>query len=63
MQISPTQRTVAAAERTLETMRSDLINFQQKYKGNLKNAMDANNVIDEPFFDIPLDQVCNLLFI
>lgn len=38
-------------------METDLQKFRQKHKGNIKQAMHANNVIDEPFFDIPLDQV------
>ena len=58
MQLPPAQRTAAAIERTLESMKNDLATFRGRYKGNLKNAMNANNVIDEPFFNIPLDQVC-----
>ena len=63
MQLPPSQRTVAVVERTLESMKSDLTTFREKFKGNLKNAMDANNVIDEPFFNIPLNQVCIRNFI
>lgn len=41
----------------MESLKIDLEKFRGKYKGNMKYAMEANNVIDEPFFDIPLDQV------
>ena len=63
MQLPPSQRTVEVEERTLESLESDHTKFQENYKGNLKNAMDANNVIDKPFFKIPLDQVCIRNFI
>ena len=57
MQLPPAQRNKDTIARTLETMKEDLATFRVKYKGNIKYAMEANNVIDEPFFYIPLDQV------
>ena len=38
-------------------------NFQrcEQAVSNLKNAKDFNNVISDPFFEIPLDQVYNIL--
>lgn len=58
MQIKPAQRTTPAVSRTLESMKEDARTFREKYKSNIKrHAMDVNNVIDDPLFDIPLDQV------
>ena len=61
MQVAPAKREIAAVERTLQSMMGDLEKFRNKYKSNPGKAKEANNVIDEPYFDIPLDQVMILL--
>ena len=38
-------------------MAEDLNLFQTTYEGNRAKAKDANNVIDKPYFKIPLQQV------
>ena len=57
MQLHSSQRKAAAELRTLESMAADLLKFRTVCKGHLSRAKEANNVIEEPFFDIPLDQV------
>ena len=44
--------------RTLDTLKENQLTFVNKYNSNLKHAKDAFNVIDKPFFNIELDQVC-----
>ena len=44
-------------ERTLATLERDLKHFKTVLNAKLKDAQRANNVIDEPYFNIPLDQV------
>lgn len=44
-------------KRTLETLKEDHRRFLTEGKGNLKKAKEYNNCINEPFFDIPIDQV------
>ena len=44
--------------RTLDTLKENQLTFVNKYNSNLKHAKDALNVIDKPFFNIELDQVC-----
>ena len=65
MQRKPDKRTTPAVARTLDSLKSDVNTFRTKFKGNIKHAMDANNVIDDPIYDIPLDQVMssNLLLL
>ena len=46
-----------APVRTLSTLQRDYLQFCTQGKGNLKNAKNFNNVIGQPFFDIPLTQV------
>ncbi len=57
MKIAPEDRAETTVMRTLESMKKDLEKFRKEYKGNIKHAKKANNVIDEPYFDIALDQV------
>ena len=54
MQRKPDKRTTPAVARTLDSLKSDVNTFRTKFKGNIKHAMDANNVIDDPIYDIPL---------
>ena len=44
--------------RTLDTLKENQLTFVNKYNSNLQHAKDAFNVIDKPFFNIELDQVC-----
>ncbi len=44
--------------RTLESLRADHSRYMTIGGGNLKKAKLFNNCIEEPFFDIPLEQVC-----
>ena len=43
--------------RTLDHLREQLQEFQQKSNSDLKKAKEYYNVIHEPLIDIPLDQV------
>lgn len=45
-----------AEDRSLTSLKSDHENFV-KAGNNTKNAKEFNNVIDEPMFNIPLEQV------
>ena len=56
---SPTNKTQPAVNRSLETLKRDLKKFIDKFFGNTKFAKEANNVIDDIYFDIPLNQVYN----
>ena len=44
-------------ERTLESLSSDHSNFVSSGGNDLKNAKFYNNVIEEYFFDVPLENV------
>ena len=44
--------------RSLETLRSNLNLFQVTFNRKLKQSKTAYNVIDDIFFNIPLDHVC-----
>ena len=44
--------------RTLESLQNNLKDFHEIYQDNLKYAKNVFNVINEVFFDIPLEQVC-----
>ena len=44
-------------KRTLESIKKDLELFKEKFGGNLKHAKEANNIIDDIYFPIPIDQV------
>ena len=57
MRIDPENRINELVLRSLESMKRDLEKFQIQLKGNVKNAKLANNVIDEPYYNISLDQV------
>ena len=57
MRIDPENRINELVLRSLESMKHDLEKFQIQLKGNVKNAKLANNVIDEPYYNISLDQV------
>lgn len=43
--------------RSLESLKADYARFISEGRGNLKNAKNFNNVINEIIFDIPLDNV------
>ena len=45
------------SKRSLDTLNDDHTKFIDIYKGDLKKAKYANNVINDVFFDIPLNQV------
>ena len=57
MQIPPGKRSIPTTKRSLESMAKDLKRFREELKGILKLAKEANNVIDDPYFKIALDQV------
>ena len=57
IRLHPAKRKEQSSLRTLDTIKEDLKKFRTTFKSNLARAKDANNVIDEPMFDIPLDQV------
>ncbi|KAI8517537.1 hypothetical protein Bbelb_035540 [Branchiostoma belcheri] len=44
-------------KRSLATLAADYERFQEEWCGNIKKAMQFNNVIAKAMFDIPLDQV------
>ena len=44
--------------RTLESLQNNLKDFHEIYQDNLNYAKNVFNVINEVFFDIPLEQVC-----
>ena len=46
------------ARRTLDNLKEDLSNFREDGE-NIKHAKFFKNVIDEPLFDVPIDQVCS----
>lgn len=46
--------------RTLESLKGDLDQFEAS-GGNIKNAKNFNNTIDNVMFNVPLDQVKGLL--
>lgn len=43
---------------TLDTLKGNHLTFVNVYNSNLKNAKQAFNVIDKPFFNIDLEHVC-----
>ena len=47
--------------RELSDLDTMLEKFRSECGGDLKKAMDCKNVIDERYFDIPLNQVSELL--
>nr|XP_047124046.1 uncharacterized protein LOC124806864 [Hydra vulgaris] len=55
MQLNTENRNRQINLRTLQTLKSDYERFKNN-GGNIKNAKKFNNVIDEPLFDIPIDQ-------
>nr|XP_047129350.1 uncharacterized protein LOC124809337 [Hydra vulgaris] len=56
MQLSMKDRNQSIFLRTLESLKSDFERFKND-GGNNKNAKKFNNVIDEPLFDIPIEQI------
>ena len=54
IQLPPEER--LCHPRTLDQMKADLKSFRDS-GGDLKKAKEFNNVIDEPIFSVPLDQV------
>jgi len=48
-------------QRCLKHLQETLKEFQEKANGDLKKAKDYFNVIHEPLFDIPIDQVTKKL--
>ena len=60
--LPPGQRKKTIALRSLEKMAEDLADFRNKGNGVRANAKDYGNIVSEPFFNIPLDQVIVLLF-
>ena len=46
--------------RNLTNMDQDLKKFREVYGGMLKHAKETNNVIDDIYFNIPIDQVCSV---
>ena len=48
-------------KRTLENMATDRMRFQLVHDSDVKYAKDYNNVIDEPLFNIPIDQVLYII--
>ena len=52
----------AVQERTLEHLKKTLQKFQTEGNGDIKKAKDYFNVIHEPLFDIPLDQVIYIMY-
>ena len=44
--------------RTLDSLQNNLKDCHEFYQDNLKYAKNVFNVINEVFFDIPLEQVC-----
>ena len=53
----PLQERGQSPMRSLDTLQRDYLRFCSEGKGSLKNAKHFNNVIGQPFFDIPLVQV------
>ena len=45
------------SKRSLDTLKGDHTRFIDIYKGDLRKAKYANNVINDVFFAIPLNQV------
>lgn len=43
--------------RTLETVDADFKNFRDVLMSDMEKAKENNNVVDEKYYDIPLDQV------
>ena len=56
--VSKSEREDIYQLRTLDTLKENRLTFVNKYNSNLKHAKDVFNVIDKPFFNIELDQVC-----
>lgn len=54
--------TARATPRTLETLRADHQSFLLA-GGLLDDAKNHHNVIDQHFFDIPLENVLNIIFL
>ena len=46
-----------SSKRTLESLANDLHAFRTDGNGDLKKAKNYNNVIDDYYFNIPIDQV------
>ena len=55
MQLAPVDRP-KISNRSLESLKSDLEKFRED-GANIKRAKFYNNVIDDPMFNVPLDQV------
>ena len=54
IQLPPSER--SCEPRTLAQMKNDLERFREN-GADLKSAKEFNNVIDDPLFGIPIDQV------
>ena len=54
----PKSDLITCTPRTLEHFKNMYKKFTNDYNSNLKYAMNCFNVINELFFDVPLDQVC-----
>ena len=55
----PREECPPVEQRTLASLRADLLRFETAGKGNLKETKKYNNVIHQHFFPIPLTQVLN----
>lgn len=54
---TPPERRAATSLRSLSTMADELADFRTKGKEVRHNAKEYGNIVSEPFFNIPLDQV------
>lgn len=60
---APILRDMQPEQRDLSTLAAAHTEFQTKGKGNLNVAKKYFNVISKPFFDIPLNQVVNRMWV
>lgn len=57
LKVAPDDRPVQPTSRSLSTLKKNHTEFQTRGKGNSSVAKEYYNVLQEPFFDIPLNQV------
>ena len=59
MIVAPKERLTKPNPRTLVDMAKDLKEFREKHRGDLRHAKLHTNVIDDPYFTIPVEYVSN----
>ena len=55
----PRDQRSTPSQRSLNSLEADYLQFQANGKGDIRKVKDYNNVMERPFFNIPITQVSN----